>query len=147
MIGDYFMRKQIFSCILILMTFSLFTGCSKEIDYSQVSNYADTVTTSLLTSMNELDYNKFSSNLDDEMKTSYDLALFQKETNEISSSLGTFQSLSFYYGEKHGDYLYLIYNVTYSNSQKDINISIAFKEDDETHKVYEFYFDSSDISG
>ncbi|PRR80710.1 DUF3887 domain-containing protein [Clostridium vincentii] len=141
------MRKKLFNCLFILIILSLFAGCSKEIEYSQVSTYADTVTTSLLTSINELDYDKFSSNLNDEMKDSYDFALFQKETNEISATLGTFQSLSFYYGEKRGDYFYLIYNTNYSNSDKEIRVSITFKENDETHKVCEFYFDSADING
>jgi hypothetical protein len=147
MIGDNFMRKKLFNCLFILIILSLFAGCSKEIEYSQVSNYADNVTTSLLTSINELDYNKFSSNLNNEMKDSYDVSLFQKETNEILSNLGTFQSLSFDYGEKNGDYLNLIYNTNYSNSEKEIRISITFKENDETHKVCEFYFDSADING
>ncbi|HEY5525344.1 MAG TPA: DUF3887 domain-containing protein [Clostridium sp.] len=141
------MKKKLFNCLFILIILSLFTGCSKKIEYSQVSTYADNVTTALLTSINELDYNKFSSNLNDEMKDSYDLATFQKETTEISADLGTFQSLSFEYGEKHGDYLNLIYNTRYSNSEKDIRISITFKENDEAHKVCEFYFDSADISG
>ena len=147
MIGDNFMKKKLFNCLFILIILSLFVGCSKKIEYSQVSTYADTVTTTLLTSINELDYNKFSSNLNDEMKDSYDLATFQKETTEISADLGTFQSLSFEYGEKHGDYLNLIYNTKYSNSEKEIRISITFKENDETHKICEFYFDSADISG
>lgn len=147
MMGANFMRKKLINCLFFLIILSLFTGCSKAIEHSQVSSYADTVTTSLLESINELDYNKFSSNLNDEMKDSYDFALFQKETNEILSNLGTFQSLSFDYGEKKGDYLNLIYNTKYSNSEKEIRISITFKENDETHKVCEFYFNSADISG
>lgn len=147
MIGDIFMRKKLFYSISILIILSLFAGCTKEIEYSQVSNYADNVTTALLSSMNELDYNKFSSHLSDEMNSSYDLATFQKETNEILANLGSFQSLSFNYGEKHGDYLYIIYNATYSNSEDEIKISITFKENDEAHKIYEFYFDSASIKG
>lgn len=141
------MRKKLFYSISILIILSLFAGCSKEIEYSQVSNYADDVTTGLLSSMNELDYNKFSSYLSDEMSSSYDLAAFQTETNEILANLGSFQSLIFDYGEKHGDYLYLIYDTTYSNADQKIRISITFKENDEAHRIYEFYFDSTSIKG
>jgi hypothetical protein len=146
-IGDIFMRKKLFYSIVILITLSLFTGCSKEIEYSQVSNYADNQTIALLTSINELDYNKFSSYLSDEMASSYDLATFQKETNEILVNLGSFQSLSFDYCERRGDYLYLIYDTTYSYSEEKIRISITFKENDEAHKIYEFYIDSASITG
>jgi len=141
------MRKKFFYSIFIFIIISLFTGCNKEIEYSQVSNYSDNITTKLLTSINEIDYDKFSSNLSDEMNSSYDISTFQKETNEILVNLGSFQSLSFYYGERHGDYLQLIYNVTYSNSEEEIRISVTFKENDEAHKIQEFYFDSASIKG
>lgn len=135
------MNKKLLRIIIsITLIFSL-AGCTKDIKYADIKDFADNVTSEVLTSINNLDYNTFSSYLSDDMKNSYDLAAFQKETVEIGNNLGSFKSLSFYAGVEKSGYLNLIYDVVYSNND-DVRISISFKKDDESHKVYQLYFSS-----
>lgn len=121
-------------------------GCAKKANYNDISNYSDETLTSLLTSMNELNYDKFSSYLSYDMKESYSLSTFQSETTNIVDKIGTFESLSYYDGEERNGYISLIYDAKYSNSPDTVTISITFKKDDENHKVYQLYFDS-EITG
>lgn len=140
------MKKNVL-CItsIFIMIFSLI-GCAKKADYNNVSNYSDETLSSLLTSMNELNYDKFSSYLSTDMKNSYDLSTFQSETTNIIDKIGTFESLTYYDGEEKNGYISLIYDAKYSNSTDTISISITFKKDDKEHKVYQLYFDSTIIN-
>lgn len=134
------MKKLSSILCTILISFSLF-GCASKLDYSEVNSYSDNITSILLNSINQLDYDTFSSYLSDDMKDSYTLGTFQKEGSEILRELGSFESLSFYAGEKRNGYIYIIYDVSYSHSENPVSISITFKENDDSHKVYALYFD------
>ncbi|WP_294352910.1 DUF3887 domain-containing protein [uncultured Clostridium sp.] len=134
------MKKLSIILSTILILFSL-TSCSTKLDYSEVDNYADNITKELLISINNLSYDDFASYLSDDMKESYTLGTFQTESAEILNEFGSFKSLSFYAGEKRNGYIYIIYDVSYSNLENPISISITFKENDDSHKVYELYFD------
>ncbi|MDS0526051.1 DUF3887 domain-containing protein [Clostridium sp. SHJSY1] len=138
------MKKFLLCFIFIIITFS-FIGCTSKVDYNSVNSYSDETLTSVLTAMNQLDYDKFSSYLSSEMQTSYSLSNFQSETTNIMNKIGSFESLSYFYGEERNGYISLIYDVKYSNSENTVPISITFKKDDNEHKIYQLYFDSTII--
>ncbi|MCR4943737.1 MAG: DUF3887 domain-containing protein [Clostridium sp.] len=140
------MRKRILFLLTALSMIFIFSGCAKSVQYDAVKDYADPIVNSMLTSINNLDYNAFSSYLSDDMKNSLSLAEFQKETAEILSNAGTFKSATFYAGEDKNGYVSLIYDVSFSNLTDTTPISITFKKDDNEHKVEQFYFDSSLIN-
>ncbi|MBD7913129.1 MULTISPECIES: DUF3887 domain-containing protein [Clostridium] len=140
------MKKSLLYFITIFTVIFVLTGCVNKVDYNSVSNYSDETLTSALTSMNELDYDKFSSYLSDDLKESYNLATFQSETTNIMNKIGTFESLTYYDGEERNGYISLIYDAKYSNSQDTVSISITFKKDDKEHKIYQLYFDSAIIN-
>ncbi|MDD6794017.1 MAG: DUF3887 domain-containing protein [Clostridiaceae bacterium] len=137
------MKKTVLNILLFLTLIFSLTGCTSSVEYDSVKNYADNITSEVLTSINNLDYDSFSSYLSDEMKASYDLGTFQKETIQIGNDFGSFKSLSFYGGQEKSGYVNLIYDVVYSNCD-DVRISISFKKDDSEHKVYQLYFASLD---
>ena len=135
--------KKLKSILFIFLITLTLISCNKSIDHSEVKDYADSITASILYSINNLDYDSFSSYLCDEMKASYELGTFQSETNNILDKLGNFKSLTFVAGEEANGYVSIIYDATYSNVDKPVRISIRFKKDDDTHKVQELYFASS----
>lgn len=134
------MKKISIILCSLLISFSL-VSCASKLDYSEVNNYSDNITENLLSSINELSYDNFSSYLSDDMKESYTLGIFQKESSEILKNFGAFESLNFYAGEKKNGYINIIYDVSYSNLDKPVSVSITFKENDNSHKVYALYFD------
>lgn len=135
-------RKFLLLLTNVLLLFIL-AGCAKAVNYNNVKDYADPIVNSILTSINNLDYNTFSSYLSDDMKESYTLSAFQSETANIINNEGTFESAEFYAGEERGNYIYLIYDVKFSSNDETTPISITFEKNDEEHKVQQFYFDSN----
>ena len=99
------MKKKLFSISLLLLFIpSIFIGCVKKLDYSEISSYSDEVLSTVLTALSNNDYNTFS---------------------------------------KH--YNFAIYNTKFSDEEEEIRVSVAFKEEDENHKVYELYLSSDKL--
>ena len=141
------MKKKLTSIILlILFVPAIFIGCGKKLDYSEISSYSDTVLSSVLTALSNNDYATFASHLSDELVESYDYATFQKESALLINTVGSFQSLEFDTGEKRNGLNFAIYNTKFSDSEENVRVSIVFKEDDLTHKVYELYLYSDKLS-
>lgn len=134
-------KKFLFLTSIFLLFFSL-TGCSKTVNYDDVKDYSDPIVNSILTSINNLDYDTFSSYLDEELKKYYSLSTFQSETANIINNEGMFEYANFYAGEDRNNYISLIYDVKFSNKDATTPISITFKKDDTQHKVQQLYFDS-----
>ena len=83
------MKKTVLNILLFLTLIFSLTGCTSSVEYDSVKNYADNITSEVLTSINNLDYDSFSSYLSDEMKASYDLGTFQKETIQIGNDFAS----------------------------------------------------------
>ena len=67
------LKKKLFSISLLLLFIpSIFIGCGKKLDYSEISSYSDEVLSTVLTALSNNDYNTFSEHLSDDMKESYD---------------------------------------------------------------------------
>ena len=140
------MKKKLFSISLLLLFIpSIFIGCVKKLDYSEISSYSDEVLSTVLTALSNNDYNTFSSNLSDDMKESYDYGTFQTESALLITTVGVFESLEFDYGEKRNGYNFAIYNTKFSDDEEEVRVSVAFKEGDEGHKVYELYLSSDKL--
>ncbi len=131
--------------LLLLCSFILLItliSCAKTVAYDEVQDYSDSIVNSLLLSINNLDYDTFSTFLCDDMKESYTLSTFQKESINIINNAGMFECAKFYAGEDRNGYISLIYDVKFSNKEETTPISITFKKDDSEHKVQQLYFDS-----
>ena len=140
------MKKKLFSISLLLLFIpSIFIGCVKKLDYSEINSYSDEVLSTVLTALSNNDYNTFSKHLSDDMKESYDYATFQKESAILITTVGVFESLEFDYGEKRNGYNFSIYNTKFSDEEEEVRVSVAFKEGDEDHKVYELYLSSDKL--
>lgn len=137
------MRKKLLFLVSALSLFLMLSGCSKSVNYSDVEDYSDSIVNSMLTSINNLDYDSFSSYLSDDTKSSFSLGDFQTQAAEILNNAGTFESAKFYAGQEKNGNISLIYDVKFSNLDNTSPISITFKKDDKEHKVQEFYFDPS----
>lgn len=141
------MKKRIFklSIISIIISFSLI-GCGKKLDYNEINTYSDEILSSILTSLCNNDYDTFSSYLSDEMISSYGYETFQKESASLITNAGIFKSLKFDTGEKRNGYIFAIYDTEFTDEPEGVRVSILFKEDDPSHKVYELYLDSPKLS-
>ena len=140
------LKKKLFSISLLLLFIpSIFIGCGKKLDYSEISSYSDEVLSTVLTALSNNDYNTFSEHLSDDMKESYDYGTFQTESALLITTVGVFESLEFDYGEKRNGYNFAIYNTKFSDEEEEVRVSVAFKEGDENHKVYELYLSSDKL--
>ena len=142
------MKKKILSLGLILFLIpSILIGCGKKLEYSEVSSYGDKVLEEVLTALSNNDYQSFYSHLSDDMAESYEYGIFQKESALLITTVGVFKSLEFDTGEKRNGYNFAIYNTKFINNgeEEDVRVSVAFKEDDESHKVYELYLYSDKL--
>ena len=129
----------LFTSFLILTTL---VSCAKSVSHDEVKDYSDSIVNSLLISIDNLDYDTFSTFLCDDMNESYTLSTFQKESVNIINNVGMFECAEFYAGEDRNGYISLIYDVKFSNKEETTPISITFKKDDSEHKVQQLYFDS-----
>lgn len=140
------MKKKLLSIFLLLLFIpSIFIGCSKKLDYSEISSYSDEVLSTVLTALSNNDYDTFSKHLSDDMAESYDYGTFQKESSILINTVGVFKSLEFDDGEKRNDYNFAIYNVKFSDSEENVRVSVTFKENDTSHKIYELYLYSDKL--
>lgn len=137
------MKKKFLLLFTVLLLSLILGSCTKTVSYDDVKDYSDSIVNSLLTSINNLDYDTFSSYLSEDMKESYTLSSFQSETSKIINNSGNFESAEFYAGEDRNGYISLIYDVKFSNMENTTPISITFKKNDKEHKVQQLYFDSN----
>jgi hypothetical protein len=136
------MKKKFIFLLTNVLLFLILGGCAKSISYDEVKDYSDSIVNSLLCSINNLDYNTFSSFLSNELNESYTLSVFQKECTNIINKEGTFEYAEFYAGEERNGYISLIYHIKFSNKDETTPISITFKKTDSNHKIQQLYFDS-----
>lgn len=139
-------KKIILSFSLLFVLFLTLVGCGKKVTSSEISDYADNTLNSVLTALSNNDYDTFSSYLSDEMKESYDLSTFQKESSLLITNVGVFKSSEFDTGEKRNGYISIIYDATFSDEPDGVRVSITFKEGDPAHKIYELYLDSHKLT-
>lgn len=136
------MKRKLMLYVSIFSVLFILTGCTKSVKYDDVKNYSDDIVNSLLVSINNIDYNTFSSYLSEDMKESYSLSTFQSESANIINNAGVFESATFYAGKYNKEYISLIYDVQFSSMESTTPISITFKKNDDDHKIYQIYLDS-----
>ena len=84
------MKKKFLLLFTVLLLSLILGSCTKTVSYDDVKDYSDSIVNSLLTSINNLDYDTFSSYLSEDMKESYTLSSFQSETSKIINNSGNF---------------------------------------------------------
>lgn len=138
-------KKNLF-LLLLFLSITTLTGCAKKIDYSQISDYSDSALTSIIMSFSQSNYDLFASVVSDDLKESYDYDTFQQESRILLDNLGTLENIEFEAGEIRNGYISAIYNGTFSDEPDNVRISISYKEDDDEHKIYEFFMSSPKIT-
>lgn len=131
-----------------LMVLTVFIGCGRQkvtdLTADKVS-FAEPIAEKILTALNDGDYQKFSENFDNTMKSKLDEKAF-KSTNElIKTKVGDYQSKEFTCAQLYNKYTVVVYNAKYTNEPSGVKVTISFSQKDGKYLVSGFFVDSPNL--
>lgn len=139
-------KSLILVFLFSILSFTLIFCSDDKVDISSTRSYSDEITKEILNSINNLDYDNFIKNLDNNMK---EIATNETEflslVMPIKGAIGTYEenSLEFVRAKKSKDYINMLYKAKFSDETEPVNISISF--DENNHKISGLYFNSPKI--
>lgn len=139
-------KTMILTFLISILIFNFISCSNKKINFDDTRSYSDKITNDILISINDLDYNGFIKNFDENMKEiSSNETEFLNLVMPIKGAIGTYEdgSLEFVQGKKSKGFTSIIYKAKFSNEVEPVNISISFAE--KNHKVSGLYFNSPKI--
>jgi len=142
-------RFKLYAALLTgLMVLVVFAGCGKQkvanLTEGQVS-FAEPIAEKMLAAQKDGDYEKFSENFDDIMKSKLDENAFITNNELIKTKVGDYQSKEFTVAQSDSKYTVVVYNAKYTNEPAGVKVTISFSQKDGKYFVSGFFEDSPNL--
>jgi len=142
------MRKRVLMLVLAALTAAaLLGGCGlKETDVP----YAGDMAENLLQGLSQNDYAAFSRDFSDTMKSAIDEDAFATMVDQFSTTIGTYESKSFYQAanttQNDVDYTVVVYKAKFSE-EDEVLVTVTFSGDEGSEVVDGLFFNSPKLRG
>jgi hypothetical protein len=118
--------KRAFLCISIIVVLIVPVACGgpkvEKVDASEVKIYADPAAKKIFTGISEENYDMFSEDFDEQMKS----ALSESKFREIVSQLGKFESMEIIGADRVQGYTRAYYKGKFSKFSKELTFTVVF---------------------
>jgi len=137
------MKKGFSVLAAVLALTALLAGCGiKEADVP----YADDMAQNMMQGLKQNDYAMFSRDLSDTMKGAIDADAFAAMVDQLSATIGTYESMSFYQASntKQNDVAYtsVIYKAKFSDEEGDVLVTVTFSGEEGSKVIDGLFFTS-----
>jgi hypothetical protein len=112
-----------------------------DADGRAFADSVDAIVENALDGLSENDFEKHTSDFDDDMKKSIDEVAFPQVYDEIIGKLGLYQSRTFVRVDAQGSFYIVYYSAVFEN-EPEASIRFVFNKDDPDHKISGMWFDS-----
>jgi hypothetical protein len=135
------------SCIFVVITLlGMLIGCSaQKVDTEKVRAYSDAAAQRILEALQEGDYEKFSEDFDDKMKSAMNKEAFANMQNLTKQKIGDYESSEFIKAESVKGYIRTFYKAKYTSEPKDVVVTIVFTESNGGELVSGLFMNSPNL--
>lgn len=132
--------------ILIVIILTVFVGvCIGKAEVSKTRSIASAITESMLISLNDDNYIRFSENFDDQMKNNLSETQFKYTSDEIKNKIGTYISKEYIGSELKEGYTVVLFRGKFSREKEEVLIKTILHVDAGKTLVSGFWLDSSSL--
>lgn len=128
---------------MVLLVCAALAGCAGKLSESDVS-YAGPMLDNVLAGMKDKDYNEFSRDFSDTMKSSVTQDGFISLVDTLQTQAGDYQEKTFSSAaattQNNQNYTLVIYKAKYSKATADVTIKISFSDNNGTKIVEGLWF-------
>ena len=142
------MKRITIIMVLLLAVVAALTGCTNKLDESDVS-YAGEMVDNMLAGIEDRDYDAFSRDFSDTMKSAMTEDSFIAMADLLDEKIGTYESKSFSQAvetEEDGAAMtVVVYKAQYSDETDDVLITVTFSGSDGDYVIEGLYFNSPNL--
>lgn len=135
------MKRYLLLPVILVLATTIFNACSKAGKNEPPS--ASGIVEEILFGINENDYAKFSAHFDSTMKTALPESAFGKITG-LKAVIGQYTpgSKKFIRADRKQEYIVVLYKAKFTNEEKDVIVTVSFREIKGEPKVSGLWFAS-----